>query len=95
MKRQNVRAQQHSKYLNYQNKEIKARGTKNMSIITDVNRVPEIISKESPKESKYCEKPKEWLKRTVRVVGKAISNGMDEKLIFQKELPWLGPFQGH
>ena len=62
MQRQNVRAQQHSKYLNYQNKEIKARGTKNMSIITDVNRVPEIISKESPKESKYCEKPKEWLK---------------------------------
>ena len=49
---QNVRAQQHSKYLNYQNEEIKALGTKDMLVITDVNDEAEIISKETPKDSK-------------------------------------------
>lgn len=48
--------------MNYQNEEIKERGTENMSIVTNGNREPEIISKESPKYSKAGDNPKEWSK---------------------------------
>ena len=51
-----------SQYLNNQNEEI-SHGTKNMSIIKDVNREPEILSQESPKDSKDDNKPEEWPKR--------------------------------
>ena len=55
----NVRAHQHPRYLNYQNEEIKARGTKNMSMIAYVNHEPEIVSKESLKDSKNGDNPKD------------------------------------
>ena len=74
---QKVRPQQYSKYLNYQNEEIKARGTKNMLIITDVSCESEIISKKSPKDG---HNPKKWPKGTVCVVGNLIWM-MYEKLL--------------
>ena len=94
MQLQDVRAQRQSKYVNYQNEEIKARGTRNMSIITDATREPEIISKESPKESKDGDNPKEWPKGTVCVVGDSILNGMDEKLFSWKRIAKGRPFSG-
>ena len=63
---------------------MKARGTKNMSIRTNVYCEPEIISNESRKESKDGNNPTEWPKVTVGVVGDATLNGMDKKLLSRK-----------
>ena len=63
---------------------MKARGTKNMSIRTNVYCEPEIISNESRKESKDGNNLTEWPKVTVGVVGDAILNGMDKKLLSRK-----------
>ena len=75
----------------YQNEEIKSAGTKDMSIITDVIRESDIISKELPKGSKDGDNPKEWSKGTVCVVCDLILNGMDEKLLFQKRIVKVRP----
>ena len=89
---QGVRAQQHSKQLNYQYKEIKASETKNMSITTNVNRAPEIIFIESPKGSKDGNNPKECPKGTVCVVGNSVLNRLDEKLFSRKNIGKVRPF---
>ena len=63
-----------------------------MSIITYINREPETISKESPKESEYGDNPKEWPKGTVCVAGDSILNRMDEKLLSRKRIVNVTPF---
>ena len=65
-----------------------------MSIITDVKRAPKIILKESPKDSKDGDNPKEWPKETVCVVSDSILNGLHEKLPLQKTIVKVRPFSG-
>ena len=55
-----------------------------MSIRTNIYCEPEIISNKSRKESKDGNNPTEWPQGTVSVVGDAILNGMDEKLLSRK-----------
>ena len=65
-----------------------------MLIITDFNREPEIISKESPKESNNGDNPKEWPKGTVCVAGESVLNAMNENLLFWRKITKVRPFSG-
>ena len=55
---------------------------------------PEIISEESPNESKDGSNPKEWPKETVCLVGHSILNGVDQKLLSRKKIVKVSLFSG-
>lgn len=86
---QDVRAEQHSNYLTYRNKEGEAWETKNRSLIVDVDLGPENISAKSTKESKGDDSPKEWPKgATLTLMVWMIGFPQAKKSSI------LGPFQG-
>ena len=72
----------------------KSAWTRNMSITTNVNLYPEIISKESSKESKDSDNSKEQPKGAVCVVRDSILNGVDEKLLLRKRVAKVWLFSG-